>query len=915
MTRPMAAWITVATLILGQVVAPVAWAAQDVSTLRTDNAAQVGATVTAIKAGLEGVNQPAPTKVGMEEAVLSPLALQLPDRFGQVDVLGQLSEALKDSPFLNTLRGFSERRGFTVQLYSPVSPLPSYRFLDKSERTLLEQQRVAAENWDHVIVPEAFGADDIARMYNVRLQGYVQLGLLRGQVAFGEVRLDAVIENTTLDTVIVGNHVFIQNNTLINRYVIADGAKVFDNGMVTTDQGTTFGLGAEIPVGPETGGREVKAYPEISFEAIVRLARSRGDRGLQDDYAKLFDQYVEQAKSDFGYIGQGAELSSVPRAKNLFLSDGAVFAAVPTLENVIALSADGEQTSVVGAQSLKNTILQLGVSVETGAVVGDPESDTGVILLEHSHALNHAKVKASVIGPNTGVGEAEVTSSLIGPFVGIHHMCIVIAMDWAEGMGNVGAGAQLGSNHTGRAPDQEMRAGEGTFFGLGVLHTFSANFTEAPYSLLAKGVKGLPQRVQMPFSLINVPSNQIPGVSPAYGEMMPAWVWSDNAYMVMRNEGKYASRDHAKRHRLGRGDLQRYPFEVLRPSIVNLMIRARDALQAVNPGTAFMYEVTVGGKTKTIRYYTDRQIPGLGKNYMTEENRVKAIAAYTRMIQYYALKGLFAEVQARVDEVGRLNEMNGLLTTPSDNVRWEHERRTLLSEVTTRDIPAALREYAAMQRQLAADVLASKKKDDNRGPGIIDDYAEAHGPAEKDKFVVKTQKDAEELAGTVERLVGQLSGVAPMSPAPRAAEPARFPVASLVQAQKAIIVMPEGLPVLSTLALVQPEGGWGVPVIAIVRDEQQAQDALADLVALGVTPEAADGQVIRLRDDQAPGVVASVQRKHYLDEGYGPLIVVGDSTNATMQMMATFLGIPSAEIPQFLAGADSLLQQAIDRYL
>ena len=85
-----------------------------------------------------------------------------------------------------------------------------------------------------------------------------------------------------------------------------------------------------------------------------------------------------------------------------------------------------------------------------------------------------------------------MSSSLVGPFVGFHHQALLIAGEWVmdtwcvagvyvltyppacalpvlacasamwpAGKGNVGYGANVGSNHTGKAPDQELRPGEG----------------------------------------------------------------------------------------------------------------------------------------------------------------------------------------------------------------------------------------------------------------------------------------------------------------------------------------------------------------------------------------------------------------------------------------------------------------------
>ena len=109
------------------------------------------------------------------------------------------------------------------------------------------------------------------------------------------------------------------------------------------------------------------------------------------------------------------------------------------------------------------------------------------MLCEHSHVDRHGKLFDSLLGPNSGVSEGEVsivvsclpqlmctlpmhqvTSCLVGPFVGFHHQALLIACFWPSGKGNIGYGANVGSNHTLKAPDQELWPGEGLFFGLGV---------------------------------------------------------------------------------------------------------------------------------------------------------------------------------------------------------------------------------------------------------------------------------------------------------------------------------------------------------------------------------------------------------------------------------------------------------------
>ena len=96
---------------------------------------------------------------------------------------------------------------------------------------------------------------------------------------------------------------------------------------------------------------------------------------------------------------------------------------------------------------------------------------------EHSSAEKHAKVTNSIVGPNTQIAQGEVTASLVGPFVGLHHQSMLIGVLWPEGKGNVASGANVGSNHTSRAPDQELWCGEGMFLGLGVNVKYPADFS------------------------------------------------------------------------------------------------------------------------------------------------------------------------------------------------------------------------------------------------------------------------------------------------------------------------------------------------------------------------------------------------------------------------------------------------------
>ncbi|MDO8730272.1 MAG: DUF4954 family protein, partial [Candidatus Omnitrophota bacterium] len=272
----------------------------------------------------------------------SPLDLVLPDRWPSFDaVVKRLNEALTSSSFLKTVR---------ENLRQTEGVLPGYRPIVKAESDALEKNGVVAENWRNVYVPvDGLSTGDAKRMQGLRLLGTVYLGHLKGDVKLSSGKtVPSEIRNSVLRDVVIGNNVLIRDNILVERYVIGDGAVVTQNRELTAERGTDFGMGKPIPIGPETGGREIKAYPEILLGDVVRLARFQGDKAGQAAYAEALAKYLEAAKADYGYIGRGAEVSAVADGKNLFVADGGVVFDNTIVHNLLLLTAESERSVVVG---------------------------------------------------------------------------------------------------------------------------------------------------------------------------------------------------------------------------------------------------------------------------------------------------------------------------------------------------------------------------------------------------------------------------------------------------------------------------------------------------------------------------------------------------------------------------------------
>jgi hypothetical protein len=254
------------------------------------------------------------------------------------------------------------------------------------------------------------------------------------------------------------------------------------------------------------------------------------------------------------------------------------------------------------------------------------------------------------------------------------------------------------------------------FIGLGVKVVYPADFSGSPYSILACGITMPPQRLAFPFSVVKAPSARWEGIPSAYNEIAPAWLLTDNLYALKRNEAKYRARNTARRMSL--------QCDVFRPETVD---RMRDACRRLEAAP------------KIRDVYTERDIEGLGKNYLTETNRQRALGAYRFHIHYYALLGMLEQAEATLD-CATPSDVTRLLMTPSNLPCWEHQRQILSSDPNTQEVVPLLRELESMLHVVARDVERSRMKDDLRGQQIISDYEDVHVPADKDPLVQETWK-------------------------------------------------------------------------------------------------------------------------------------------------------------------------------
>ncbi len=548
---------------------------------------------------------------------------------------------------------------------------------DPGEIREMESRGNACEDWAGI---RFLGRGPLTGISECRFEGRIAIRLNGGSTRLWRSRLrDCFIG-------VAG----VEDAGLLDRVWMEDGAWLRRVGEITGGSNSRYCLGRAIHPGDETASRRVWLLDGTDIEDCARMA----SLPLADQETLARDICEAEEATDFTFIGPGARIELTTLIEDSFIGRGAVIRGAASVRRCILASTPGAPPIIGTGAIAEDAILAAGARVESAGQV------SRCLLLECSSVEKAGQAADSVLGPNTHVAKGEVTASLVGPFVGFHHQALLIGALWPEGRGNVGYGANVGSNHTGRKPDQEIRPGEGAFFGLGCSIKFPANFSEAPYSLFATGITVPPQRLAFPFSLITSPSEISPTGTEGLNEILPGWMWGGNAYALIRNAYKFQDREQ----RILRSEFSDSPLcgtflagYMFAPRIAISALRALEALRRA-----------AAGPTKI--FYLEPDLPGLGKNFLRRENLAAAIAAYENHARLASLQLLLR------DDAPELTEQ---------------EIRSL--------------DPAAWFDGLRRSVENSLAKDGKRGAEIFEDYSAFHGEPARDPVCIRLGRDCERL--------------------------------------------------------------------------------------------------------------------------------------------------------------------------
>ena len=313
----------------------------------------------------------------------------------------------------------------------------TYRSLTETEISALKANGCDG-NWAGVSVAEGF---DPSRLHNVVFSGEVRLGLADGvlHLPCGIERRHG-ISNATLHNVSVGNGVYINNiANYIANYDIADGAVIENVDCIEGTLKSTFGIGTEVSVLNETGGREVPIYERMSAQTAYLIAMYRNRRSMIERLVTMIKVHAGTFYGRRGRIGASAVVLNSGTITDVNIGDYAHVNGATRLADGTMTSSKSDPVKVGRAVIAEGFVFAAGARVDDGAVIHH------CFIGQATHLTHLFSAHDSLFFSNCACENGEPAAIFAGPYtVTMHKSSLLIAGMFS--FLNAGSGSNQ-SNH------------------------------------------------------------------------------------------------------------------------------------------------------------------------------------------------------------------------------------------------------------------------------------------------------------------------------------------------------------------------------------------------------------------------------------------------------------------------------------
>ena len=531
------------------------------------------------------------------------------------------------------LRNIQNRSGIT------------YRQLSAYEIEVLVRNRNTSDNWNHLLVSDAFNPELVK---NCKFYGLVRIGKLEPFfLEYSQLKVPVGLYNCTIISCDFGDNVVIDNVNYMSHYIVGNEAIIvnvnellttpfakFGNGIVKAGEAEDIRIWMELC--NENGGRKVIPFVGMLAGDAWLWSKYRDNDALLEKFKAFTQKQFDTRQGYYGKVGDRTVIKNCAIIKDVWIGSDAYLKGANKLKNLTIESRANAKSQIGEGCELVNGIVGFGCRIFYGVKA------VRFIMASNSQLKYGARLINSYLGSNATISCCEVLNSLIFPGHEQHHNNSFLCAATIFGQSNMAAGATIGSNHNSRSADGELLAGRGFWPGLCVSLKHNCRF--ASFTMIAKGDYNYEMDVPLPFALI---SQQVASDTLT---VMPAYWFLYNMYALARNARKYKDRDRRP------DKLQEIEFDFLAPDTVNEMFAALAILETRTGYAAFAEDnrspasAAVARETgRKLLETNDNRLDGLQITATGFENSKRptllakvpeAYASYRRMIAYYGTLAL-----------------------------------------------------------------------------------------------------------------------------------------------------------------------------------------------------------------------------------------------------------------------------------
>ncbi|HLT42283.1 MAG TPA: DUF4954 family protein [Sphingobacteriaceae bacterium] len=570
-----------------------------------------------------------------------------------------------------------------------------YRNLSAFEIEVLVKNGNTTDNWNNILVSDAFNPDLVK---NCKFYGLIRIGKLEPYfLEYNALRVAVGLYNSTIISCDLGDNVAINHVNYMSHYIIGNEVIIvqvdemktttrakFGNGIIKDGESEASRIWLEIC--NENGGRKVIPFNGMLPGDAWLWSKYRDDKILLDKFLEFTETEYKTEPGYYGKVGDRTVIKSIDQINDVWIGSDAYIKGASKLKNLTIKSSPEAKTQIGEGCELVNGIIDYGCRIFYGVKA------VRFVMASNSQLKYGARLINSYLGSNATISCCEVLNSLIFPAHEQHHNNSFLCAALILGQSNIPAGATIGSNHNSRGADGEIIAGRGFWPGLCVSLKHNSKF--ANYTILAKGDYDYELNIPIPFSLvsINKDNNDL--------QIMPGYWMMYNMYALQRNTYKYVNRD--KRYE----KIQHIEYDYLAPDTVNEMFNSIELFENYVGKAAIKYsEQEKASEELRIK---------LGRKLLTEKNKLindldvladgienakrpvrilkiqKAYDLFKLMIRFYGVSQLIRYAEKK-NEFSVRNLVDHLSNENLERDAWLNVGSQLMPEKTVQELRKKIR--------------------------------------------------------------------------------------------------------------------------------------------------------------------------------------------------------------------------------